>query len=178
MAEGIGRLPLGHKAVRRRRRGKAVRTKVSKGAELARNRARTRLWEMRERYKLKVKGNEAEMDRRKQERRKSLNPTFVPLMPSREYARIIRNPTNWSSVPSRPKYSSVDPKPRIYGKRFEVWDKKVQQTKSGQRPKEYQEAAQKMAEGVAELQRDMAKRAKELTRRPKKKRATGKGIRQ
>ena len=161
MVEGVGRLQLGHKAVRRPRRGKQVRTKVTRGAELARDRARVKLWDMRRRYKLKVAGNEAEMDRRKRERLKSLNPTFVPLMPSREYARMIRNPVNWSSMPSKPKYSRVDPKPRIYGKRFEVWEK-LGRSKTRQVPKEYQEAAQKMAESVVELRKDIAERAKEL----------------
>jgi hypothetical protein len=117
---------------------------------------------MRRRYKLKVAGNEAEMDRRKRERLKSLNPTFVPLMFSREYARMIRNPVNWSSMPSKPKYSRVAPKPRIYGKRFELWEKKIEQSKPEQVPKEYQEAAQKMAESVAELRTNIAERAKEL----------------
>ena len=162
MVKGTGRLPLGHKAVMRPRRGKQVRRKVTRGAELARDRARTRLWEMRRRYKLKVAGNEAEMDRRKRERLKSLNPTFVSLIPSREYARKIRNPVNWSSMPSKPKYSRVAPKPRIYGKRFEVWEKKLGQGRSGQVSKEYQEAAQKMAESVAELRKDIAERTKEL----------------
>jgi hypothetical protein len=161
MVEGVGRLQLGHKAVRRPRRGKQVRTRVTKGAELARDRARVRLWDMRRRYKLKVVGNEAEIGRRKRERLKSLNPTFVPLMPSREYARMIRNPVNWSSMPSKPKYSRVDPKPRIYGKRFEVWEK-LGRSKTKQVPKEYQEAAQKMAESVAGLRKDIAERAKEL----------------
>lgn len=162
MVEGTGRLPLGHKAVRRPRRGKQVRTRVTRGAELARDRARTRLWDMRRRYKLKVAGNEAEMDKRKRERQKSLNPTFVPLVPSREYARMIRNPVNWSSMPLKPKYSRVAPKPRIYGKRFEVWEKKLGQSGPKQVSKEYQEAAQKMAESVAELRKGIAERAKEL----------------
>ena len=163
MVEGVGRLQLGHKAVRRPRRARQARTRVTRQAELARDRARIRLWDMRRRYKLKVAGNEAEMERRKLERLKSLNPTArLETMSRRKWAKKIRNPVNWSSVPLKPKYSRVDPKPRIYGKRFEVWEKKLGQGKPGPRPKEYQEAAQKMAESVAELRKDIAERAKEL----------------
>ena len=161
MVEGVGRLPLGHKAVRRPRRAKQARTRVTRQAELARDHARIRLWEMGRRYKLKVAGNEAEMDRRRRERLKSLNPTFVPLMPSRKYAKMIRNPVNWSSVPLKPRYSRAAPKLRIYGKRFEA-EKKIEQSRSAQMSKEYQEAAQKMAESVAALRKDIAERAKEL----------------
>ena len=163
MVEGVGRLPLGHKAFRRPRRAKRVRIRVTRQAELARDRARIGLWEMRRRYKLKVAGNEAEMDRRKLERVKSLNPTArLETMSRRKWAKLIRNPVNWSSVPLKPKYSRVAPKPRIYGKRFELWEKKIGRVRSGQVPKEYQEAAQKMAESVAELRRKIAERAKEL----------------
>jgi hypothetical protein len=163
MVEGVGRLQLSHKAVRRPRRAKQARTEVTRQAELARDRARTRLWEMRRRYKLKVAGNEAEMDRRRLEHVKGLNPTArLETIAKRKWAERIRNPANWSSVPLKPKYSRVDPKPRIYGKRFEVWEKKIGRSGSGQMSKEYQEAAQKMAESVAELRKDIAGRAKEL----------------
>ena len=163
MVESVGRLLLGHKAVRRPRKAKEARTKVTRQAELARDQGRIRLWEMRRRYKLKVAGNEAEMNRRKLERMKSLNPTTrLETMSRRKWAKLIRNPVNWSSVPLKPKYSRTDPKPRIYGKRFEVWEKKFRQSRYRKMPKKYQEAAQKMAESVAELREDIAKRAKEL----------------
>jgi len=165
MVEGAGRLPFGHKAVRRPRRAKQARTRVTRQAELARDRARIRLWEMRRRYRLKVAGNEAEMDRRRLERLRSLNPTArLETMAKRRWAKLVKNPVNWSSVPLKPKYSRVEPKPRIYGKRFEVWEKKIGQRKLGQVPEEYREAAQKMAESVAELRKDIAERAKELAR--------------
>jgi len=162
MVESVGRLQLGHKAVRRPRRAKQARTRVTRQAELARDRARIRLWEMRRRYKLKVTGNEAEMDRRRLERVKSLNPTArLETMSRRKWAKQIRNPVNWSSVPLKPKYSRIDPKPRIYGKRFELWEK-LGQSNPRHMSKEYQEAAQKMAESVAGLRKDIAERAKEL----------------
>ena len=161
----LGTLSVGLRAAARPRRAKRVKRRVGKQAELSRDRSRLKLWELRQRLKLKVRGNEEEMKRRKTESEKSLNPTFVPLMPSRKYAKMIRNPVNWSSVPLKPKYSRIDPKPRIYGKRFEVWEKKLGQSRSEQVPKQYQEAAQKMAESVAELRKDIAERAKELEAR-------------
>lgn len=173
MVEGVGRLPLGHNAIRRPRRAKQVRTRVTRQAELARDRARIRLWEMRRRYKLKVAGNEAEMDRRRRERLRSLNPTArLETMAKRKWAKLVRNPVNWSSVPLKPKYSRVDPKPRIYGKRFEVWEKKIRQSNPGQMSREYQEAAQKMAGSVAELRENIAERAKELVAETKEPRVS------
>ena len=163
MVEGIGRLQLGHKVIRRPRKVKQVRTRTTRRAELARDRARIRLWEMRRRYKLKVAGNEAEMERRKLERLKSLNPTArLETMSRRKWAKLIRNPVNWSSVPLKPKYARVDPRPRIYGKRFEVWEKKLGRGEPRPMPKEYQEAAQKMAESVEALRKEIAEQAKEL----------------
>lgn len=92
-----------------------------------------------------------------------MNPTArLELMSRRKWAKLIRNPVNWSGVPLKPKYSRVDPRPRVYGKRFEVWEKKLRQSRPVQVPKEYQEAAQKMAESVAELRKDIVERAKEL----------------
>jgi len=161
MAEGIGRRQIGTIAPPRPRRGKRTIIKVTRGAELARDRARLRLWEMRQRYKLRVRRGEQEMERRKRERRKSLNPSFLSLMPSRKYAKQLRNPANWSAAPKKPKYSYVKPRERIYGKRFEVWDKKLERKPVGI-PEKHRGAAEKMAESVAELREDITKRAKGL----------------
>ena len=152
----FGRLPLGHKAVIRPRRMKQAKQPMTQ-AELSRDRSRLKLGEMRQRLKLKVKGNEAEMKRRKRELRKSSNPTFVRLMPSREYAKMIRNPVNWSSVPPKPKYSRVDPRPRVYGNRFEIWERKLPD-KSRKIAGKYEDAAKKMAESVADLRKDIRTR--------------------
>ena len=161
---GFGRLPLGHKAVIRARGTKQAKQRVTKQAKLARDKARLRLWEMRQKLKLKVKGNEGEMKRRKRELRKSLNPTFVPLMPSREYAKMIRNPANWASVPPKPKYSRIDPRLRVYGKRFEIWETKLL-GKPREMPRKYEDAAKKMAESVADLRKDIAEGAKKVEAR-------------
>lgn len=159
----FGMLPIGHRAILRPSRMKRTKQLATKQVELSRDRSRQKLLAMRQGLKLKVKGNESKMKRRKRELRKSSNPTFVPLMPSREYAKMIRNSANWSSVPLKPKYSRTDPRPRIYGKRFEILERKLL-GKSRKRPRKYEDAAKKMAEGVAELRRDMAKRTKELAK--------------
>jgi hypothetical protein len=118
---------------------------------------------MRQRLKLKLKGNEEEMEERKRQLRKSLSPTFVSLIPSRNYAKMIRNPTNWSSLPPKPKYSRIDPKPRIYGKRFEIWESEISD-KSREMPREYMDAIKKMTESVAELRKNIVKRTEELAK--------------
>lgn len=160
----FGRLPLGHRAVIRPRRAKQAKRQVTEQAELSRDRSRLKFWEMRQRLKLKVKGNEAEMKRRKRELQKNSNPTFVRLMPSREYAKMIRNPVNWSSVPPKPKYSRVDPRPRIYGNRFEIWDRKLPD-KSRKIAGKYEDSAKKMAGSVAGLRKNIAERARQLEAR-------------
>lgn len=161
MAEGIGRRQIGTTAPPRPRRGKRTVVKVTRGAEMARDRGRLRLWEMRQRYKVRVRRGEQEMERRKSERRKSLNPSFLSLLPSRKYAIQLRNPANWSAAPRKPRYSHVKPRERIYGKRFEIWERRVQR-KPVEIPGEYKKAAKKMAESVTEIREDIAKRAKEL----------------
>lgn len=162
MVNSMGRMPLGHKAIRRRRKIREARTKETRQAELARDRARFNLFEMRRRYKLKVRGNEGEMNARKRERQKSLNPTAdLETITKRKWAKLIRNPVNWSSVPLKPKCSRVAPRERIYGKRFEIWDKKIGR-KGAALSKEYEEAKKKMAESVTGLRKDIEKRAKEL----------------
>lgn len=158
-----GRASVGHGVPRRRRRITSTRRKVTTQAEMSRDRSRIRLFGMRRRYKLKVQQHEEEMLARRQERERSLNASArLETMPSRKYAKMLRNPVNWSSVPKRPVYSKVAPRERIYGKRFETWDKKIQQRQAGEVPKKHQEAAQKMAESVAELRKDIAERAKKL----------------
>jgi hypothetical protein len=155
-------MPLGHGMARRQGKIREARTKTRRQAELARDEARIRLWEIRQRYRVKVRRNEAEMDTRKAEREKSLNPIAHQTMPSRDWAKTIRNPVNWSAVPRKPKYSGAQKFPeRIYGKRFEIWEKKLAQDRAERTPKIYQEAAQKMTESVAGLRNDITKRPKQ-----------------
>ena len=154
-------MSLGQGIARRQGKIREARTKTRRQAELARDEARIRLWEIRQRYRVKVRRNEAEMDTRKAEREKSLNPIVHQTMPSRDWAKKVRNPVNWSAVPRKPKYSGAQSRERIYGKRFEIWEKKLTQSRAGRIPKVYQEAAQKMTESVAGLRNDITKRPKQ-----------------
>ncbi len=94
------------------------RARVRRGAKENTDIARGKLLDARERLKQKERENEAEMKRRKAQEGKNLNPLAFSSMPSREYAKSLRNPANLSTVPKKPKYSMVEPRERIYGKRF------------------------------------------------------------
>jgi hypothetical protein len=131
------------------------RMKAVKKAELARDWGRIKLLAIRSKLKFQVEGNESKMDLRRLEHAKSLNPTSrLKTLAAHEWAKLVRNPSNWSSVPLKPKYSSVKPKPRVYGKRFEAWGK-FEQGLPGQMPREYEEAVQKMAESISKIREDI-----------------------
>jgi len=99
------------------------RMKAVRKAEIARDRGRIKLLAIRRKLKFQVERNESKMDWRKLKHVESLNPTSqLKTLATREWAKLVRNPSNWSSVPLKPKYSSVKPKPRIYGKRFKAWE--------------------------------------------------------
>jgi hypothetical protein len=100
------------------------RMKAVKKAELARDRSRSKLLAIRRKLKFQVEGNESKMDLRRLEHAKSLNPTSrLKTLAAHEWAKLVRNPPNWSSAPIKPRYSIVKPKPRVYGKRFEALEK-------------------------------------------------------
>lgn len=115
--QSLGREPFGRMGGRSR---KNIIAKVRRKMEQWRDNARRKLLEARRRYKFKVERNEASMRRKKLDREKNLNPSVVALMPSQKYAKKIRNPSNWSSVSAKPKYSKVKPRKRIYGKRWKL----------------------------------------------------------
>jgi len=112
---------------------------------------------MRQRIKTKVERNEEEMKRRKKNLQKSLNPTSILLKPSREYTKKVENPANWSSLPPKPRYSKIDPKLRVYGKRFEVWEKNL--VANLKMPEEYEEARRKMIESISDLRKEILERS-------------------
>lgn len=124
MVKAIGMMPLGHKAIIRTKRLKQTRENVYKRAEIARDQARLCLLKLRQKLKLKFTQNETEMRKRKQQHVKSLNPTArYSTMARWEWGKLIRNTTTtWSSVPLKPKYSRITPRPRVYGKRFKLWE--------------------------------------------------------
>ncbi len=118
----IGRQSFGGIRIGRKQKPrKIINLEMRRRIEKWRDTARMKLMRMRQRYEEKVQRNEMEMARKKEDREKNLNPLSQSLMPSRKYAKMLRNPANWSSVPLKPKYSgAVTTRKRIYGKRFEA----------------------------------------------------------
>ncbi len=123
----IGKGSIGRKSFRGVRIGrkqkprKIINLEMRRRIEKWRDNARMKLMHMRQRYEEKVQRNEMEMARKKEDGDKNFNPSSFSTMPSRQYAKSLRNPANWSSVPLKPKYSgAITTRKRIYGKRFEV----------------------------------------------------------
>jgi hypothetical protein len=88
-----------------------------------RNRARRNLIRVRERYKLKVKTNEALMRARKADRARvpNLNPSAVTIgdkTKTRQYG------ATYSTVPLKPRYSRVKPAKRIYGNNWKKLERR------------------------------------------------------
>lgn len=129
--KSFGQRDLGRKPFGRRSFGMGVendlerdRARVRRNVKRGMDRARGKLLDSREKLKMKEKANEEELKRRKSREAKNLNPIAVSTMPSREYAKSLRNPANLSTVPKKPKYSLIKPGERIYGKRFELEEKR------------------------------------------------------
>ncbi len=110
-----GRKSFGMRVEKDRERDRA---RVRRGTKENTDIARGKLLDAREKLKQKERENEADMKRRKAQEGKNLNPLAYSTMPSREYAKSLRNPANLSTLPPKPKYSMVEPRERIYGKRF------------------------------------------------------------
>lgn len=100
---------------------KIINLEMRRGIEKWRDNVRMKLMYMRQRYEERMQVNERNMAGKKEGREKNLNPLSQSLMPSHKYAKMLRNPANWSSVPLKPKYSgATTTRKRIYGKRFEA----------------------------------------------------------
>lgn len=114
--KSFGMQPVGRVERTEAQRNKIVRTKFEKN----RDKSRRKFFEMRKGLKEKVEKNEWKMEKRKSNKEKKLNPLVFQTMPSWKYAKSLRNPVNWSSVPKQPKYSgALTERERIYGKRFD-----------------------------------------------------------
>lgn len=121
---------IGVGGLRSRRRKEMIAKSVAR-SKMARDRSRARLMHARERYKLRVWKHESAMEERKAEQPSKLGPLAISLMPSRKSAKRFRlAQPRWSAVPSRPKYSGVAPKPRLYGLRFEAHERKLREKKA------------------------------------------------
>ncbi|MBI5347214.1 MAG: hypothetical protein HZB66_01245 [Candidatus Aenigmarchaeota archaeon] len=115
----LSSIRLGRKEKPRRIINLEMRRRIEKW----RDNVRMKLMYMRQRYEERVQANERNMAKKKEGREKNLNPLSQSLMPSPKYAKMLRNPANWSSVPQKPKYSgAITTRKRIYGKRFGLVD--------------------------------------------------------
>ena len=119
VGDNIGRSRVGATSAQKRIQKRA---QIRQNNEMSRDKSREKIMEMRRRYKGKVNRNEKNMDAIKRCNERNLNPTAVSLMPSREYAKKIRqNTTKLSTIPLRPRYSRANSaRPRIYGRRFDA----------------------------------------------------------
>lgn len=115
MVDSVGRMPLGKTQITGGQRLKVL-SKTRKKMEKWRDRARDKLLEQRQRLKRKVELNAALMEDRKMEREKNLNPTAFPTLP--ENRALFKRSLTHSTMPSRPKYSRVQPKQRVYGNKW------------------------------------------------------------
>ena len=113
MVDTIGRLPIGRTNMIGIKKRNFLERTIQK-MEQWRDKARINLFQQRERYKLKVKSNQALMRAKKADRSPNLNPSAAlvglgnkPM--SREYGMTH------STIPAKPKYSMVKPAKRIYG---------------------------------------------------------------
>ncbi len=118
MVDTIGRLPIGRTNMIGIKKRNFLERTIQK-MEQWRDKARINLFQQRERYKLKVKSNQALMSTKKADRSPNLNPSAVTATlgdkpKSREYG------VTHSTVPLKPKYSIVKPAERIYGN---IWKK-------------------------------------------------------
>lgn len=120
--QSLQRQPLGRMQGRSR---KSIIAKVKRKMERWRDKARQKLLEARRRYKFKVEQNEALMLKKKLDKEKNLNPVVVAFMPSKKFAKMLKDaPAKWSGVPAKPKYSGVKPRERIYSKRWKLFEER------------------------------------------------------
>jgi hypothetical protein len=113
MVDTIGRMPVGRTNMIGIRKRNFLERTIQK-MEQWRDKARINLFQQRDRYKLKVKKNQALMIAKKADGVPNLNPgaALVGLgnkPESREFG------VTHSTIPAKPKYSMVKPAKRIYG---------------------------------------------------------------
>ncbi len=118
MVDTIGRHPIGRTNMVGIKKRNFLEKTIQK-MEQWRDKARINLFQQRERYKLKVRSNQALMRAKKAGRSPNLNPGAAlaglgDKPKSREYG------VTHSTIPAKPKYSMVKPAKRIYGN---IWKK-------------------------------------------------------
>lgn len=109
----IGSFSLG-KMLRRGVSRKKVIEKVKRKMQMWRDNARLNLIQNSIRYARKVELNRRLMEIRKGDRPKNLNPSVVSLQPKKR----DKLGYNLSTIPTKPKYSDIRPRKRLYGMRL------------------------------------------------------------
>ena len=123
MVDAIGRNLLGRGVMIGRKSRRNVLYKTIRRMEQWRDEVRASLVKLRERYKQKVKSNQAIMKAKKAARAPSLNPSVTSfdlghLPTSRKFA------VTHSTIPAKPKYSLVKPAERIHGNKWKKWEER------------------------------------------------------
>ncbi|MFA4956166.1 MAG: hypothetical protein WC556_04245 [Candidatus Methanoperedens sp.] len=118
MVDSIGRFPIGkNDKIGRKKRNFLEKTILK--MEQWRDKARINIIQQRERYKSKIKSNQALMSALKEDRAPNLNPaaavTGLGILPKSRFYGATH-----STLPLKPKYSIVKPARRIYGN---IWKK-------------------------------------------------------
>ncbi|VVB86733.1 Uncharacterised protein [uncultured archaeon] len=117
MVDSIGRQPVGRtNMIGIKKRNFLERTILK--MEQWRDKARINLFQQRERYKLKVKSNQALMNAKKADRAPNLNPGAALGLGNKPKSREFG--VTHSLIPAKPRYSIVEPAKRIYGN---IWKK-------------------------------------------------------
>ncbi|MDO8727453.1 MAG: hypothetical protein Q7J35_15400 [Candidatus Methanoperedens sp.] len=118
MVDTIGRHPIGRTNMIGIKKRNFLEKTIQK-MEQWRDKARINLFQQRERYKLKVKSNQALMRAKKADRTPNLNPGAA-LVGLGDKPKSRKFGVTHSTIPAKPKYSMVKPAKRIYGN---LWKK-------------------------------------------------------
>lgn len=95
---------------------KKVIDRTRRKMQVWRDKARLKFLEQRRRIKLRVRRNASAMEERKKDREEGLNPLALSTMP--ESRRLLKYPASHSTLPEKPRYSSVEPRERLYGNKW------------------------------------------------------------
>ncbi|MBU2637365.1 MAG: hypothetical protein KJ955_00140 [Nanoarchaeota archaeon] len=125
MVDSIGRSSIGRSPMVGKKRKNFLKKTIRK-MEVWRDKARINIFQQRDRYKQKIKSNQALMKAKKSGKLPNLNPSSClsrlhedGLQPK----SIHRFQATHSTVPAKPKYSLVKPRERIYGNKWEKIEK-------------------------------------------------------
>lgn len=117
MVDSIGRFSIGRQPTIGKKRKDILLKTISK-MEQWRDKARITIFQQRKRYQRKVERNQALMKMKKEGRLQNLNPSSKLDEIGFRPKSIHRYGITHSTVPSKPKYSIVKPRERIYGNKW------------------------------------------------------------